>query len=459
LAIGDLNGDGFGDLVLGAPGTDNPTFNSGSAYVIFSTLIEGVGATKGNNKPLATLTNFSNQFDGSSGAILTGEDTLRIGDVNSDGIPDLVLGGRAAANNGNLSGSTWVIFGSPPAAPPADPTELPPALASAIKQPPTIEPPPDQGEELAAQETREQVTEAHQAKEAQEQKGAEKQQADAKAWEHPSFLAKCAQGLRRNYKDRCEEMIKEEGYEASVFSHEGTVYVNELFLYQGEAARVGPDGLPAVHPRALYLTHTEGVSVIRTMTHELLRDFEWDEVPSDVLASKDGKTVYALLSESQRLGVLGTLALEKRGYHYGLEKGAGDIVLGRDGTQAFIANALADSIQVIDFKTREIIKTFSTGSMPSQILLTADGRTLFVSNRLDKTISKLNAQTGEEEKVIPVGGSPFGLVLSKNEEKLFVADTANDKVLVYDTQNFNRLGEIEVGRAPHVFLQPRPQAL
>ena len=247
-------------------------------------------------------------------------------------------------------------------------------------------------------------------------------------------------------------MIEEEGYEASVFSHEGTVYVNELFLYQGEAARVGPDGLPVVHPRALYLTHTEGVSVIRTMTHELLRDFEWDETPSDVLASKDGKTVYALLSESQRLGVLGTLALDKRGYQYGLEKGAGDIVLGPDGNKAFIANALADSIQVIDLKTREIIKTFPTGSMPSQILLTADGRTLFVSNRLDKTISKLNAQTGEEEKVIPVGGSPFGLVLSKNEEKLFVADTANDKVLVYDAQNFNRLGEIEVGRAPHVLL-------
>jgi len=110
-AIGDINGDGLGDLVLGAYGADNNGADSGSAWVMFSTLIDDVGATTGNNKPLSTATNYNIRYDGgAANDYLPYDSALTIGDVNSDGLADLVLGAYNAGNNGASSGSVWVMF-------------------------------------------------------------------------------------------------------------------------------------------------------------------------------------------------------------------------------------------------------------------------------------------------------------------------------------------------------------
>jgi hypothetical protein len=111
LTIGDVNGDTYPDLVLGAYQADNNGFGSGSAWVMFSTLIDDVGATTGNNKPLSTGTNYNLRYDGGAAMEgLTYGGALTIGDVNGDTYPDLVLGAYQASNNGSLSGSAWVMF-------------------------------------------------------------------------------------------------------------------------------------------------------------------------------------------------------------------------------------------------------------------------------------------------------------------------------------------------------------
>jgi hypothetical protein len=111
LQIGDVNGDSLPDLVLGAYGADNNGVSSGSAWVMFSTLIDDVGATTGNNKPLSTGTNYNIRYDGGAASdFLTAYSALQIGDVNGDSLPDLVLGTYNAINNGASSGSAWVMF-------------------------------------------------------------------------------------------------------------------------------------------------------------------------------------------------------------------------------------------------------------------------------------------------------------------------------------------------------------
>ncbi|GMR19002.1 MAG: hypothetical protein BMS9Abin34_126 [Patescibacteria group bacterium] len=112
IAIGDVNGDGKGDLIVGGLYAGNNGASSGSVWVIFSTLIDDVGATTGNIKPLSTSTNYNIRYDGPGGthSYMSTIKSESIGDVNGDGLGDLILGTWAADYGGADSGSAWVMF-------------------------------------------------------------------------------------------------------------------------------------------------------------------------------------------------------------------------------------------------------------------------------------------------------------------------------------------------------------
>ena len=91
---GDVNGDGFADLIVGAPGDDNNGIASGSARVLSG--IDG-----------STL--FT--FDGDSAFDLFGDSVSGAGDVNGDGFADLIVGAPFDDNGGIASGSAGVLSG------------------------------------------------------------------------------------------------------------------------------------------------------------------------------------------------------------------------------------------------------------------------------------------------------------------------------------------------------------
>ncbi len=108
-SAGDINGDGFDDLIIGAPSTDpNGQSSAGSSYVVFGQ-VEGFDATM----DLSTL-------DGSNGFVINGINAgdflggsvSSAGDVNGDGIDDLIIGAPGTDPNGQSSaGSSYVVFG------------------------------------------------------------------------------------------------------------------------------------------------------------------------------------------------------------------------------------------------------------------------------------------------------------------------------------------------------------
>ena len=106
---GDVNGDGLDDLVIGAY-TADPDGNdfAGRSYVVFGTTetspiwLTGLEAENGGG----FVINGAYQGD-YSGISVSGA-----GDVNGDGLDDVIIGAYGEATNGTNAGSSYVVFGS-----------------------------------------------------------------------------------------------------------------------------------------------------------------------------------------------------------------------------------------------------------------------------------------------------------------------------------------------------------
>lgn len=106
---GDVNNDGTDDFIIGAINADpDGRTNAGSAYVVFGRNGEG-DADFGAELNLA---NADFRIDGAAAGDALGRSVSSAGDVNGDGIDDLIVGAQSADGVGRTdAGAAYVIFG------------------------------------------------------------------------------------------------------------------------------------------------------------------------------------------------------------------------------------------------------------------------------------------------------------------------------------------------------------
>jgi hypothetical protein len=103
---GDVNGDGFDDVIVGAP---HASAEAGGSYVVFG------GLTQSATVDLASLGTAGIAIFGIDANDFSGSSVSGAGDVNGDGFGDIIIGAYNADGAGNLkdkAGESYVVFGS-----------------------------------------------------------------------------------------------------------------------------------------------------------------------------------------------------------------------------------------------------------------------------------------------------------------------------------------------------------
>ena len=121
-SAGDVDGDGLDDLIIGAVGADpNGNGFAGESYLILAADLVALddatvnGGAVGDGiielEDVAAIGG-SYQFNGIDGNDFSGTSVSSAGDVDGDGLDDLIIGARNADPNGNGgAGESYLILG------------------------------------------------------------------------------------------------------------------------------------------------------------------------------------------------------------------------------------------------------------------------------------------------------------------------------------------------------------
>ena len=180
--------------------------------------------------------------------------------------------------------------------------------------------------------------------------------------------------------------------------------------------------------------------------------------PSGLALDRSGEHLYVCTREDSALHRCNTRTLQPE-QRLLLRSPAYACAMHPDGTELYASLWGRHAIAVIDPVSMTVMAEITVGEHPNEILLNADGSLLFVANALDNSVSVIDTRRRRQVKVLncalypdaPNGSTTNGLALSPDEKRLYVANADNNCLAVFEVDNIDNirsLGFVPTGWYP-----------
>ncbi|HPP54848.1 MAG TPA: YncE family protein, partial [Thermoguttaceae bacterium] len=155
--------------------------------------------------------------------------------------------------------------------------------------------------------------------------------------------------------------------------------------------------------------------------------------PSEIVAAKDGKTLYVLCEDSKQVAVV-DLAAGKPTAFWPLPGQPTGLCLRPDQTRLYVTCAKPQGVVcVLELPSGKLLQEIPVGYWACGPSITPDGTKLYVCNRFQNSISVVDLAAGKETARIPATREPIASAITPDGKTLFVANhLPNDRADSYD---------------------------
>ena len=215
----------------------------------------------------------------------------------------------------------------------------------------------------------------------------------------------------------------------------------------------GPFGV-AVTPdgRFVYVTNNGGttVSVIDTSSNRVAATVPVGMSPAGIAVTPDGRFAYALsLSDGLAYAIATATNTVAGTAVIGLAAPIA-IAFGADGRAAYVANAAANTVSVLDVTANSVTALLPVGEFPYDVAVTPDGRFAYVVNMFSTTesLSVVDAVLNTVIAGVALEEGSQGVAIQPDGRFAYVTHGPTNTVSVIDIASNARVATVQVGPNP-----------
>lgn len=193
---------------------------------------------------------------------------------------------------------------------------------------------------------------------------------------------------------------------------------------------------------------SRSVAEVDVAARKVSRSFQTGEFGTHMIAlTPDGKYLMTSNREAATATVI-EIARGERVRNLVVGKGCEGIAFRPDGKEAWVVNAMAQNISIVDTETWMETVAIPCPGYPNRIVFSSDGKFVYANSPTMGLVRKYDAGKRSQVAEAVAGQRPIGMVLDGSDKRLFVANFDEATVSVLDTSSFEVIDNFETGESP-----------